>query len=252
MSPTIKSILTAAILTVSHPDFSLDLDAMTNTERELFGQKVREYLLQNPEVIVEVITVLEQRQQIAEMQQDATIITTYLDEIQNDGYSWVGGNPDGDITLVEFTDYKCGYCRKAHKEVADLVKTDGNIKLVVKEYPILGEDSLNLSRAAIATLQSLGPDAYKKMYDQFIKHNGPVTNEAIEFLANKVDLDGSVIIAQLDQASVDDPIMKTRQLGEVLNITGTPAFIINDQIVRGYIPGDAMKQIIAELRAQTQ
>ena len=252
MSPTIKAIITAAILAVSPPAFSLDLDAMTDTEKEQFGQQVREYLLQNPEIIVEVITILEQRQQIAEMQQDATLITTNLEEIQNDGYSWVGGNPDGDITLVEFLDYKCGYCRKAHKEVADLIKADGNIKLVVKEYPILGEDSLNLSRAAIATLQSFGPDAYKKMYEQFIKHNGPVTISAIEFLAKKVNLDGAVIVAQMDQASVDEPIVKTRQLGEVLNITGTPAFIINDQIVRGYIPGDAMKQIIADLRAQTQ
>ncbi len=248
----IKAFLTAALLTAGSHVFALDLDAMTPVEKEQFGQQVREYLLQNPEIMIEVFSILEQRQQVAETQEDALLIANNIDEIQNDGYSWVGGNPDGDVTMVEFVDYKCGYCRKAHKEVANLVKSDGNIKLVVKEYPILGEDSYNLSRAAIATLQALGPDAYKKMYDQFIEHNGPVTNSTIEFLAEKVGLDGAMIIAQLDQTSVDQQIRKTRQLGEALNITGTPAFIFNDQIIRGYIPGDSMKQIIAELRSQTQ
>ncbi len=102
--------------------------------------------------MIEVFSILEQRQQVAETQEDALLMANNIDEIQNDGYSWVGGNPDGDVTMVEFVDYKCGYCRKAHQEVANLVKSDGNIKLVVKEYPILGEDSYNLSRAAIATL----------------------------------------------------------------------------------------------------
>jgi protein-disulfide isomerase len=252
MYKTIKASLIAALITAGSPVFALDLDAMTPVEKEQFGQQVREYLLENPEIMIEVFSILEQRQQAAETKDDAALIANYIDEIQNDGYSWVGGNPDGDITMVEFMDYKCGYCRKAHKDVADIVKSDGNIKLVIKEYPILGEDSYNLSRAAIATLHSLGPDAYKKMYDQFIEHNGPVTNSAIEFLAKKVGLDGAVIIAQLDQTTVNQQIRKTRQLGETLKITGTPAFIINDQIVRGYIPRDAMKQVIAELRSQTQ
>jgi len=252
MYKTIKASLTAALLIAGSHVFALELDAMTPVEKEQFGQNVREYLLQNPEIMIEVFSILEQRQQVAETQEDAVLIANNIDEIQNDGYSWVGGNPDGDITMVEFMDYKCGYCRKAHKYLADLVESDGNIKLVVKEFPILGEDSYNLSRAAIATLHALGPDAYKKMYDQFMEHDGPVTNNAIEFLAKKVGLDGATIIAQLDQTSIDQEIRKTRQLGETLNISGTPAFIINDQIVRGYISGDTMKQIIAELRSQTQ
>lgn len=252
MLKTIKAVFAATLLSAATPAIALDLNAMTPLEKEQFGQQVRAYLLENPEVLVEVFSALEQRQQVAELQEDVTLLAAYMGEIQNDGYSWVGGNPDGDITLVEFIDYKCGYCRKAHKEVANLVKTDGNIRFIVKEYPILGEDSYNLSRAAIATLQSLGPDAYKKMYDQFIKHNGPVTDKAIKFLAGKVGLDGDIIVAQLKQASVDEQIRKTRMLGENLNITGTPAFIFNDQIIRGYIPGDAMEQIVAELRSQAQ
>ena len=151
MYKIIKASLTAALLTAGSHVYALDLDAMSPVEKEQFGQQVREYLLQNPEIMIEVFSILDQRQEIAETQGDAVLIANNIDEIQNDGYSWVGGNPDGDITMVEFLDYKCGYCRKAHKDVADLVKTDGNIKLVVKEYPILSEDSYNLSRAARVT-----------------------------------------------------------------------------------------------------
>lgn len=232
--------------------FALDLDAMTDQQKDQFGEQVHEYLLNNPEVIIEAYNVYEERKRIAESREEAILVSSYLDEIQNDGFSWVGGNPDGDITLVEFLDYKCGYCRKAHEEVASLVETDGNIRLVVKEYPILGEDSVILSRAAVSTLQNLGPDAYKKMYNQFITHDGPVTLEAIAFLAKKVDLDGHAILAQIDSQSVQDQINKTRTLGEKLNVNGTPTFVFNDHIVRGYIQPNQMQQIVAELRAQNQ
>lgn len=248
----IKTLFLTGLLTASTPALALDLNAMTAQEKEQFGQQVREYLLQNPDIIMDVFSILEQRQQNEELEQDTLLITSNLEEIQNDGFSWEGGNPDGDITLVEFLDYKCAYCRKAHKEVANLIKTDGNIRLVVKEYPILSEDSYELSRAAIATLQSLGPVAYKKMYNQFIEHNGPVNDQVIAFLAKKVGLDGQVIIAQMSKPSVDEQIKRTRVLGETLNVNGTPTFIFNDQIVRGYVPESAMKDIVAELRSQTQ
>lgn len=248
----IKSALLTGLLTASTPALALDLNAMSVQEKDQFGQQVREYLLQNPDIIMEVFSILEQRQQQDELEQDALLITSNLEEIQNDGFSWEGGNPDGDITLVEFLDYKCAYCRKAHGEVANLIKADGNIRLVVKEYPILSEDSYELSRAAIATLQSLGPDAYKKMYNQFIEHDGPVNDQVIAFLAKKVGLDGQVIITQMAEASVDEQIKRTRALGEALNVSGTPTFIFNDQIVRGYVPESAMKDIVAELRRQTQ
>ncbi|MEH6360415.1 MAG: DsbA family protein, partial [Amylibacter sp.] len=107
----VKATVIAALFAITPPALALDLDAMTDREKDLFGQQVREYLLQNPEVIMQVFSILEQRQQATELQEDTALVNAYLSEIQNDGFSWVGGNPDGDITLVEFLDYKCGYCR---------------------------------------------------------------------------------------------------------------------------------------------
>ena len=248
----IKAALTASFITFSSPAVALDLEAMDESDQALFGELVRDYLLNNPEVIMEAIQILQERQAIAEEQNEAALIAANIEEIQNDGFSWVGGNPDGDITLVEFIDYKCHYCRKAHDDVVNIVNADGNIRLVVKEYPILSEDSLMSSRAAIAALQSLGSDAYKKMYNSLIKFNGPLNEKSVAFLANKEGLDGDKIVAQMEDPAVAEHIARTRQLGEILQVSGTPTFLFNDQIVRGYVPKDAMEQIIAELRSNTQ
>lgn len=120
------------------PVQALDLNALSEAERAEFGNQVREYLLENPEVIIEAIDILEQRNAAAEAAADKELVQTYADELFNDGYSWVGGNPDGDITLVEFMDYRCGYCRRAVPEVASLLAEDGNIRLVIKELPDSG------------------------------------------------------------------------------------------------------------------
>ena len=121
---------------VTSPVQALDLNAMTDAEKAEFGTQVREYLLENPEVIIEAINILEQRNAAVEAQQDKELVAANADELFNDGYSWVGGNPDGDITLVEFMDYRCGYCRRAVPEVASLLAEDGNIRLIIKEFPI--------------------------------------------------------------------------------------------------------------------
>lgn len=238
-------------LTVSVPSASAtDFNAMTKAEKAQFGAQIREYLLENPEVVMEALTILQDRQQQAEQEQDTLLVQHYINDIQNDSISWVGGNPEGDITMVEFLDYRCGYCRRAHSDVDDLVKSDGNIRLIVKEYPILSEDSLLLARAAVATLQHHGPEAYKKIHDAFITYNGPVTAEAILFLAQQSDLDGTAIVQNMDTDNVSAHLTTIQQLGQNLHVSGTPTFIFNDQIIRGYIPLDAMKEIVADLRAQ--
>lgn len=141
----IRTLVTASALALTvagSATAETDLTSMTDAERAAFGAEVRAYLLENPEVIMEAVAALEQRQAADAANTDRTLVETYSNAIFNDGHSWVGGNPDGDITLVEFLDYRCGYCRKASSEVEQLLETDGNIKFIVKEFPILGEESV--------------------------------------------------------------------------------------------------------------
>ncbi|MCA3446590.1 MAG: thioredoxin domain-containing protein [Rhodobacter sp.] len=225
-----------------------DLTDMTPAERESFRAEVKAYLLENPEVLIEAMDVLTARQAELEAQNDAALLQKHAAEIFNDPASWVGGNPEGDITVVEFTDYRCGYCRKAYDEVAELVKSDGNIRFVVKEYPILGEESLISARFAIAVRQVGGDALYDKAHDALIRMRGDPTPDTLGKLARDLGLDPASILARMDSDEVAAVIAANRALGEQLQINGTPTFVINDTMVRGYVPLDGMREIVQAQR----
>jgi protein-disulfide isomerase len=225
-----------------------DLTDMTPAERESFRAEVKAYLLENPEVLIEAMDVLTARQAELEAQNDAALLQTHAAEIFNDPASWVGGNPEGDITVVEFTDYRCGYCRKAYDEVAELVKSDGNIRFVVKEYPILGEESLISARFAIAVRQVGGDALYDKAHDALIRMRGDPTPDTLGKLARDLGLDPASILTTMDSDEVAAVIAANRALGEQLQINGTPTFVINDTMVRGYVPLDGMREIVQAQR----
>ena len=246
----LRSLLSATALAtcVALPATALDLGEMSDAERTAFRAEIRAYLLDNPEVIYEAVAVLEERQAALQAANDEDIVARNAEALFNDGHSWVGGNPDGDITVVEFLDYRCGYCRRAFPEVTELVETDGNIRLIIKEFPILGEGSMISSRFAIATKNVAGDDAYKQVHDALIAFNGELSDVALNRLAASLGLDGEAIIAEMDSPAVDDVIAKNRALGQALNISGTPSFVFGDQMLRGYVPLDGMREIAAEIR----
>ncbi len=241
-------VLTA--LTLAAPVQALDLSDMSTEEREAFRAEVRAYLMENPEVIFEAAAAMEERQAQAQAQADSTLVEVNREAIFDDGFSWVGGNPEGDITLVEFMDYRCGYCRKAAPEVAQLLEDDDNIRLIVKEFPILGEASLTSSRFAIATKHLAGDDAYERVHDALMAFGGEPDEVALIRLADGLDLDGKAIMALMDSEAVNAEIAKTRELAQRLQITGTPTFVLQDEMLRGYLPAEQMAAMIAEMRAQ--
>lgn len=231
------------------PAAALELDAMTADERTAFRAEVRAYLLENPEVLEEAIAVLRARQQQAQVNTDANLVRANAQAIFDDGHSFVGGNPDGDITVVEFMDYRCGYCKRAFPEVEALVAGDGNIRYIIKEFPILGEQSVLASRFAIATQRIAGDDAYKDVHNTLMEFNGDVTPQAVTRIADAFGLDMDAITAEMDSDAVTQIIAENRALAQQMQITGTPTFVFEDQLVRGYVEGAAMEQLVAALRA---
>ena len=229
---------------VATPALAFDPAAMTETERSAFRNEIRAYLLDNPEVLMEAIGILEQRQQDQKVTDDLTMLDVNHDAIFNDPASWVGGNLDGDITVVEFTDYRCGYCRKAHDEVAELIKSDGNIRFVIKEFPILGDASVTSSRFAIAVLQLADAATYKKVHDALIKLRGEPDTATLTRLATDMGLDAQAVLAKMDSDEVSAVIAANHSLAGRLDISGTPTFVINRTMVRGYVPLDGMRQIV--------
>ncbi len=245
-STALAAGLTLAGLTFAGPALATDLTEMTETERRAFGDEVRAYLMENPQVIIEAVNKLERRQQAAQGDADGDLIAAHRDAIFDDGYSHVGGNPEGDVTLVEFLDYRCGYCRKAHDEVAELVESDGNIRLIVKEFPILGPDSLESSKFAIAVLNLAGDDAYQAAHEALITYGGAVNETSLRRLAETLALDADAVLEEMESAEVSQVIADTRALAQALQINGTPTFVLEDTMLRGYLPLDAMRQVVAQ------
>jgi len=235
---------------IATPAAALDLTAMTDPEREAFGAAVRSYLLENPQVLMEAIAVLEQRQQQDQAGRDLQLLADKADVIFNNPDDWAGGNLQGDITLVEFVDYRCGYCRRAHDEVAELVAADGNIRLVMKEFPILGEDSMTSARFAIAARRLGGDAAYKQAHDALIALKGPVDAAALGQMAADLGLEMAALSAEMESEAVAGIIRANHELGADLDINGTPTFILPRTMVRGFVPLAGMQQIVAGQRAQ--
>lgn len=224
------------------------LGEMSEAERAAFQAEVKSYLLEHPEVLVEAMDVLQSRQDAAAADRDLQMLAANKDKIFNDGVSWVGGNLDGDITVVEFVDYRCGYCRKAHDEVAELVKSDGNIRFVLKEFPILGEDSVTSSKFAISVLQLHGNEPYKKVHDTLIALRGSPDAETLTRLATELGLDPAPILARMESPEVAAVINANHALGSTMEVSGTPTFVVDQTMVRGYVPLEGMRQIVAGQR----
>ncbi len=267
MRPIIASLLTAAALLVAFTLYqgeatspptpaassgtagTTDLTALSVDEKAAFRSEVRAYLLESPEVLMEAIQVLEARQQQQQAQDALSMVADNSQAIFNDGYSWIGGNPDGDVTLVEFQDYRCTYCRRAHAEIRALVENDGNIRLIVKEFPILGEQSLLSSRLAIATLRIAGPEAYVTLADFLITFNGNLTEKTMTAILEKQGLEAAPIVAYMDDAAVAAQIGSVHDLAGKLQISGTPTFVLGQEILRGYVPQATMLEMVKGVRA---
>jgi protein-disulfide isomerase len=224
---------------------------MTEDERKALRDEVRAYLLEHPEVLIEAMDVLQTREAEAALQRDLTLVSTLSSTIFASPNDWVGGNPEGDITLVEFMDYRCSYCRQAYAEVEELIRTDGNIRFVVKEFPILGEASLLSSQFAIAVLQLHGPEAYAGAHDALIKLRGEPVTETLVRLATDLGHDPQPILDRMGAPEVMSVIQANHALAQQMEVTGTPAFVLRDSVIRGYAPLDAMREIVAEARANT-
>jgi protein-disulfide isomerase len=221
----------------------------TDAERAALHAEIRSYLLANPDLLMEMLQLLEQKKQAAEAVSDAQLVADNRAAIFEDGFSWVGGNPEGSVTVVEFLDYQCGYCRKAQPDVAELLASDGDIRLIVKEMPILGPGSELAAKAAVATLISERPEAYATLHDRLMQTKGKIDDALLDKALVESGLDPAAIRVAMEDPEVERRLAETRALAQKLAIAGTPTFVVEDRMVRGYVPLEAMKGLVGEARA---
>ena len=226
------------------------LTDMTEAERKAFRTEVRAYLLEHPEVLMEAIQVLEARRDADTQAADVALIAANREQLFDGANAWVTGNPDGDVTLVEFSDYRCGYCKRAHPELKILLQRDPNIRLVVREFPILGPDSVVAARMATAALD-LDRSKFGALNDALMDFEGQLTEAAAYQIASHAGYDIAALKERAASAEVEARIGDTYALAKTLGLQGTPSFVLGNQIIRGYLPVERMLAAVAESRAAT-
>lgn len=224
-------------------------EAFTPAQRDALDARIRSYLLENPEVLLEAFDILEQRRQVAQADSDADLVAMNADRLFEDPMSPVLGNPDGDVTIVKFSDYRCGYCKAAAPIVADLIESDPGVRVVIKEFPVLGEASVMAGRVALAAAEQ-GADVYERLHEALLAHNGDLTDGTTMRLAEQAGVDMDALRADIDAPAIADEIRSTYALARELGINGTPSFVIGDRIVRGMMPPERMRELIDAARSE--
>ena len=220
-------------------------NSFNDAQKAEIGQIVREYLLDNPEILLEMSQTLEAKQKDAEAKQREAAMAANADQIFRSPHDHVAGNAEGDVTIVEFFDYNCGWCKKGFPEVVSLIEKDKNLRVVLKEFPIFGGDSDYAAKAAIAAGKQ---GKYWELHSALFTHEGKITKEVVDEAAKSLGLDLAKLKADMESQEVIDIIGQNQALAQSLAINGTPAFIIDTHVTPGYLPAPDLMAAIQQVR----
>jgi protein-disulfide isomerase len=215
--------------------------------QEEFERRVHDYLLANPEVIMQALQGLEARRLEAEEREAQGVLTAKAEEVFRDPASPVGGNAKGNVTMVEFFDYNCTYCRQVAPVMAEAEAADPQLRIVYKEFPILGPGSIYAAKAALAADRQ---GRYEDFHKALMQAKGKVAEPLVLKVAAEVGLDVARLKADIQDSAIQASIDRNLDLAQALNINGTPGFIVGDQILRGATDLATMKGLIEQARKE--
>ena len=215
--------------------------AQSMTEDQV-KQLALEAILENPEIIMQAVAILQQR----EKERAASGANSVRLEIESDPNAPNLGNPEGDVTVVEFFDYNCPYCRSAGQTVQALLEADANVRVIYREWPILGDDSVIAARAALAAREQ---GKYEAFHWALMSGDGRVTEAVIFKVARDLGMDVAQLEADMVSPAVEAHIALSNALAQQLGFTGTPAFIVGNKTAPGMLSLDEITTLVVEARA---
>lgn len=223
-------------------------NAFNSAQEQAIRDVVRDYLIAHPEVLIEALTKYQQQQKLAAEERQRESLTTLRGDLAEDPDSPVLGNPKGDVVVVEFFDYRCPYCRTVAEPLRKAVTSDGNVRLVMKEFPILGPESVTAARAALAAARQ---GRYEEFHFALMATKGQINEATVMTVARQVGIDVDKLKSDMDLAEISAMLDRNMRLAQALNIGGTPAFVIGDELVPGAIELEQLEKKIAEARAKS-
>jgi protein-disulfide isomerase len=214
-------------------------------QREEIGKIIKDYLLTHPEVMQDVMAELEKRQQSAEAEKHRAAVVENKATLFSSPHQVVLGNPQGNVTMVEFFDYNCGFCKRAMTDMLDLIKTDNNLKFVLKEFPVLGEGSVEAARVAVAArMQDTNGKKYIEFHQKLLGSRGGADKMRALAVAKEVGFDMPRLERDMGSDEVKKTIEENMKLAEALGVSGTPSYVVGQEVVIGAVGLDALRDKI--------
>jgi protein-disulfide isomerase len=232
----IAALSLALPMTAHAQSFSAD-------QREEIGHIVKDYLLAHPEVMQDVMAELEKRQQSADAEKHRAAVIENKATLFSSPHQVTLGNPQGNVTMVEFFDYNCGFCKRALTDMLDLLKSNNNLKFVLKEFPVLGEGSVEAARVAVAVrMQDASGKKYLEFHQKLLGGRGAADKMRALAVAKEVGFDMARIEKDMASDEAKKTIDENMKLAEVLGVNGTPSYVVGDEVVVGAVGIDALRE----------
>jgi protein-disulfide isomerase len=209
---------------------------------------IKDYIMNNPEIISEAMLALEKKQAAAEEQARADILKNKKEQLINPKGAIISGNPKGDVTLVEFFDYNCGFCKRGFADVQDLIKKDPKVRVVLTDFPVLGQGSTEAARVSIAVKMQAKPEQYAVFHEKLLLGRGQANHDKAMASAKEAGLDMVRLEKDLASEHVATTIKANLILGDSLKISGTPSYVIGEEVLVGAVGYEAIKTRVEAAR----
>ncbi len=245
MKNLLRLIAAAAVILAAGPVSAAE--PLSEAQKKAVEAVIQDYLLNNPEIITKAIEVLQARRREAEERGTRAALAANRARLFDDPTSPVGGNPNGDVNVVEFFDYRCGVCKRVHPVVAKLIEGDPKIRRVYKEWPILGPDSVLAARAALASRKQ---GKYLEFHDALMAARARLNRAEVMKIAKRAGLDTTRLLRDMESPEIDRVLERNSKLAEALKLNGTPSFVIEDTLLRGGRDLATMQKLVADARAK--
>jgi protein-disulfide isomerase len=235
----------AALILVSLCAGSAGAQTFSSDQRQEIEGIVKSYLLAHPEVMQDVMAELDKRQQAAEAEKHRAAITENKAALYSSPHEVVLGNPQGNVTMVEFFDYNCGFCKRALPDMMTLLKTNPNLKFVLKEFPVLGEGSVEAAHVAVAArMQDVTGKKYIEFHQKLLGGRGMADKTRALAVAKEVGFDMARIEKDMNSSEVKKTIDEDMKLADAIGVSGTPSYVVGDEVVVGAVGLDALRDKI--------
>lgn len=242
------AVFAAAVPTPTAGRAETPASALSAAQQDEVRELIRTFLLEKPEIIIEAVQLYQTKQEAQAQEEARAALVANRTHLETDPATPIAGNPNGNVTIVEFFDYNCGYCKKMIPDIQELLKTDDNIRYVFKDVPILRPESRTAAKASLAAWK-LAPDKYFDFHVALMGSRGEMKEERLLKTAESVGINPDKLKSAMADPEIDKIINRNLNLMQMLRLNGTPAFIIGDEVLPGAVDLATLREIVARKRA---